>query len=339
MNHRQRFFRVSALMLTALIGIVAAPFLGHQVIDPLASLRGSLAGAEAEILWRIRVPRVCLGVLAGSGLGISGMVFQSMFRNALATPYTLGVSSGASLGASIYVISGLHISIWGITGLSFFALIGAAVAILIVYGITLLRPGFSGTTTLLAGIAVSFSFSSLILFVQYLSDLSGSFRILRWLMGGLETIGYDAVLSTAPFLAVGLAIVVCLTRELNLLAIGDDVAASRGVDCVRTKRLLFVATSLMVGGIVAICGPIGFVGMMVPHVCRLIVGHDHRLLMPTTGAVGAAFLVLCDAFARGVTSSHAEVPVSIVTALFGGPFFLWLLLSSTRGGGLDAHQR
>jgi iron complex transport system permease protein len=283
---------------------------------------------ESDIFWKIRVPRVCISFLAGAGLAVSGMAFQAMFRNPLATPFTLGVASGASLGASIYVRLGLVFSILGISGISIAAFAGAILSILLVYGLTRARRGFSITTMLLAGVAISFFFSSVILFTQYMSDFSQSFRILRWLMGGLEAVGFESVLNMAPFVISGSAIIIYMTYELNLMMTGEEIAASRGVSVRKTKKILFFATSLMVGGVVAICGPIGFVGMMVPHICRLLIGADHRYLTPATLLFGGAFLTLCDMLARTLIAP-AEIPVGIITALLGGPFFIWLLLGKT----------
>ena len=199
----------------------------------------------------------------------------------------------------------------------------------LVYGLTLARKGFSTATMLLAGVAVSFFFSSLILFLQYLSNFTQMFRIIRWLMGGLDQVGYGPVLNLLPFVVVGVRFDrTYLTYELNLLATGEDIAASRGVDVVRTRRLLFFATSLMVGAVVSVCGPIGFIGMMAPHICRLMIGADHRFLTPATLVFGGLFLALCDTLSR-VLIAPAEIPVGIITALLGGPFFVWLLLRGT----------
>jgi iron complex transport system permease protein len=178
---------------------------------------------------------------------------------------------------------------------------------------------------LLAGVAVGFLFSSLILFIQYLSDFAETFRMIRWLMGGLDVVGFEAVLRLAVFVLAGLVVVLLHADELNLLATGEDLAAARGVEVSRTKKVLFFATSLMVGGVVAVCGPIGFVGMMSPHICRLLVGPDHRRLAPVTLLFGGAFLLACDTLARTVIAP-AEIPVGVITALLGGPFFLWLLV-------------
>ncbi len=251
-----------------------------------------------------------------------------MFRNPLTTPFTLGVSSGASLGAAIYVRFGVSLTIMGISGMSLFAFLGAILSIMLVYGLTMAKRGFSTATMLLAGVAISFFFSSVILFTQYMSDFTHSFRILRWLMGGLEVVGFDAALNMLPFVISGSVIILCLTHELNLMTTGEELAISRGVDVKKTKNLLFFATSLMVGGVVAICGPIGFVGMMAPHICRLLIGPDHRYLTPATILFGGMFLTLCDTLARALIAP-AEIPVGVITALLGGPFFIWLLLSQS----------
>ncbi len=323
-------FSVGIVAVSPLLGMASIPW--RVVVDPTAS------GMEADILWRFRVPRVCASFLAGSGLAVAGVAFQAMFRNPLATPFTLGVSSGASLGASIYVHLGLGFAVLGLSGISIFAFVGALLAISMVYGLSRARGGFSTATLLLAGVAISFFFTSLLLFTQYLSDLTHSFRIVHWLMGGLEIVGFEPVLNLLPFVVAGCLILAYLTRELNLLATGEELATSRGLNVRWTKNALFFATSLMVGGVVALCGPIGFVGMMVPHICRLLVGPNHSFLLPASLLFGGAFLTLCDTLARTVIAP-AEIPVGVITALLGGPFFLWLLLTrSLAGDGLGEER-
>ena len=316
---------ISILVLLSLLVLFGAPFIGMKAIPIRALLSPPGIGTESEILWQFRVPRVLIAFLAGAGLGISGMAFQAMFRNPLATPFTLGVSSGAAFGAAVYVKLGIYFSLVGISGLTLSAFLGALLAILIVYTLSKARKGFSTATMLLAGVAMSFFFSSLILFIQYMCDFTHSFRILRWLMGGLEVMGFDPLLNMLPFVFFGAIIIFFLSNELNLLTIGDEIAVSRGVSLTFIKKLIFFATSLMVGGIVAICGPIGFVGMMTPHICRLIIGPNHRYLTPATFLFGGVFLTLCDTLARTLIAP-AEIPVGIITALLGGPFFIWLLL-------------
>ncbi len=326
--------RLAMLFVLAGVALAGAPFVGAKTIPLGAVLGGAATELETHILWRIRIPRVLISFIAGAGLAVSGMAFQALFRNPLAAPFTLGVASGASLGAAVYVWLGLPFILLWIPGVSVFAFLGAALSISLVYGLTRARRGSSTATMLLAGVAVSLFFASLILFTQYMSDYTQSFRILRWLMGDLAVVGFEPVLNMLPFVAGGCAILLYFTRELNLLTTGEDIAMSRGVDVRRTKAVVFFATSLMVGGVVAITGPIGFVGMMAPHICRLLVGWDHRLLAPATVLFGGAFLVACDTLSRTLIplfepQSPVEIPVGVITALLGGPFFLWLLLGGS----------
>lgn len=320
----KRVFLSGCALLTLGI-LVITPLIGIETISPTAVLDPVRGGSDFQLFWQLRFPRVLIAMLAGAGLAVSGMAYQALFRNPMATPFTLGVSSGASLGAALYVSAGLSFSLLGVSGISLAAFAGSILSILFVYGFTRVSRGFSTTTMLLAGIAASFFFSSVILFLQYVSDFTQSFLILRWLMGGLGVVGYRSVLDVLPFVLSGGAITVALTHELNLLVSGEEIAVSRGVNAVRVRKLIFFATSLMVGGIVAITGPIGFVGMMVPHICRLILGPDHRQLIPATLLLGGAFLAICDTLARTLIAP-AEIPVGVITGLLGGPFFVWLLL-------------
>jgi iron complex transport system permease protein len=237
------------------------------------------------------------------------------------------VASGASLGAALYVFLGFSFSIMSIDGSTFAAFLGSLIAISFVYSISRLRSGFSTETLLLTGVAISFFFSSLILFTQYMSNVSDSFQILRWLMGSLTTVGYRDVLQLLPFVSVCIVVILWLSRELNLLMAGDDIALSRGLAVQKTRYLLFFVTSLCVGAIVALCGPIGFIGMMVPHICRLLIGSDHHWLTPATLLFGGSFLIICDTISRLIIAP-AEIPVGVITTLLGGPFFLWLLIKS-----------
>jgi iron complex transport system permease protein len=324
---------LGAILFLALAAIVGSPMIGLRALSLDSVLHPMEGGLDAEIFWNLRVPRMGVAFLAGAALAVSGMAFQAIFRNPLATPFTLGVASGASLGAAVYVRLGLAIGVFGISGISVFAFGGALLSILLVYGLTRIKSGFSVGTMLLAGVALNFFFSSAILFTQYMSDFTHSFRILRWLMGGLETVGYESVLNMAPFIVSGTAIILFLSHELNLMMTGEEIAISRGANVGRVKKVLFFATSLMVGSVVAASGPIGVVGMMVPHICRLLIGADHRYLTPAVILFGGAFLTLCDTLARTLIAP-AEMPVGIITALLGGPFFIWLLLgkSSSRTG-------
>ncbi|MFW5426501.1 MAG: FecCD family ABC transporter permease [Methylophagaceae bacterium] len=315
-NKRATLFFIA---LATLVVVVGSPFLGLS--------HTTSAEIQQHILNEIRLPRMLFAFIAGAGLSLCGMVFQAMFRNPLATPFTLGVASGASLGAALYVFLGLSFSFIGIDGTSFAAFLGALLSISFVYYLSRFRSHFSTETLLLTGVAISFFFSSLILFIQYLSNITDSFRILRWLMGSLSTVGYHDILQLLPFVTICVAVVLWLSRELNLLMTGDEIAISRGVNVQRIRYALFFVSSLCVGAIVAVCGPIGFVGMMVPHICRLLIGNDHRWLIPATLLFGGGFLILCDTIARLIIAP-AEIPVGVITTLLGGPFFIWLLIKS-----------
>ncbi len=334
MECRRRTLVLALILIAALLAVVTAPFIGIRSI-PLAALGDPEAfPVEHRIFWQLRLPRVWAAFLAGWGLAVSGMCFQALFRNPLATPFTLGVASGASLGVALYVRLGLTFALVGVSGISLFAFGGAVLAVLVVYSLTRLRGGCSTATMLLAGVAVSFFFSSLILLLQYLSDFTDSFRIIRWLMGGIDLAGTRPVVVLLGFVALGSLIVLFHLNDLNLLAVGEEFAASRGVEVNRTKISLFFGVSLMMGGVVAVCGPIGFVGMICPHICRLLVGANHRWLGPASLLFGGAFLTLCDAVARTLVAP-AEIPVGVITSLLGGPFFLWLLFSGRHDGAGD----
>jgi iron complex transport system permease protein len=280
---------------------------------------------EARILRQVRLPRVALGFLAGAALATAGMGFQALFRNALATPYTMGVSAGASLGAAIYVHMGIAATLAGIPGSAFAALAGAVATILLVYAVARATYGFSSSTLLLAGVAISFLFTSVILAIQYVGDVTTSFRIGRWLLGGLEVVGFLPVIHVLPFAVLGIVILLAISPDLDLLVVGEESAASRGVAVTTVKKVVFGAASIMVGGVVATCGPIGFVGLVVPHIGRLLLGPRHRTLGPFSVLAGGTFLVACDAVGRTVVAP-VEIPVGIVTALIGGPFFLAMLV-------------
>lgn len=318
-----------AIAAAALLALAAMPLVGRHAL-PLSVLVDVWGDDPAAVIfWRIRVPRALAGFVGGAGLALGGAVFQSVFRNPLATPYTLGVATGASLGVAIASSLGLSVVVIGLSTTSIAAFAGAMVAVGVVWILTRLRPELSSTTLLLAGVAMNFFFSSLILFAQYTASLGDSYRIVRWLMGGLGGVDVETVAHMAPLVAGGAAVILFRARELDLLATGSEIAASRGVAVARTRTVLFVATSVMVGGVVAGCGPVGFVGMMAPHICRLLVGPDHRALLPASAVFGGAFLVVCDTAAR-IVLFPAELPVGVITAFLGAPFFLWLLVRQVR---------
>ncbi len=282
--------------------------------------------ADAQIFFVARLPRTIAAALVGASLAAAGVVFQALLRNPLATPFTLGVSAGAALGAMLAITFPVGLAFAGISSVPIASFAGALGAVAIVYALaTARRQGLSTTVLLLAGITLNAFFSSLILFIQYLADFSQTFRTVRWLMGDLDVGGYGPILAALPFMLAAFGAFAVLPRALNLLTLGGDAAAARGVDVLRTQRLSFFSASLATGAAVSLGGPVGFIGIIVPHLVRLMVGSDHRIVLPAATLFGAAFLVACDTAARTVMAPM-ELPVGILTALIGGPFFLWLLL-------------
>jgi iron complex transport system permease protein len=312
------------------LALALLPFVGSHLVSPFELLSGSLETGDRFVLLTLRLPRVLLAAIAGAALSSAGMAFQALFRNPLATPFTLGVSSGAALGAVLAEKLGTGTSFLGYSGMGLLAFAGALGIVLLVYGLARLKGGLSTAHLLLAGVALSFACGSLLMLIQYLADYTQSFRIVRWLMGSLETTGFSKVLGLLVPASLGLSLLFFLRLELDLLTVGEEFARSRGVDTERVKRLLFLGTSLMVGAVVATCGPIGFVGLMVPHMARLWVGAGHGSLLPACLVGGGLFLCVADTAARTVVYP-TEIPVGILTALLGGVFFLWLLMKSPGG--------
>ena len=287
--------------------------------------------ADAQIFFIARLPRVLAAALVGCALATSGVVFQALLRNPLASPDTLGVSAGAALGAIIAITFDLQVHVAGLTAVPLASFLGAAGGLLIVYLLsTARRQGLSTNVLLLAGVTLNAFFAALILFMQYLADFTQTFRTVRWLMGDLDVAGYAPIAAAAPLVLVSLVAFAFLPRPLNLLSLGSEAAAARGVDVVGAQRLALVSASLATGAAVALAGPIGFVGIIVPHLVRLLVGPDHRLVLPASACFGAMFLVACDLVAR-TAFAPLQLPVGIITAVLGGPFFLWLLLRRAEG--------
>ncbi len=318
------------LALAALVVAALCPLIGSTPIDLARALglKGAAAGGgaanlDAQILFGIRLPRVLFGLLAGGALAMSGAVFQALLRNDLATPYTLGVSGGATVGALLALRWAPGVAGGAITPLAAFAT--AALAVALIYALASLRgPGAPPATLLLAGVTLNLLFGSIILFIQYLSDPYQTYTLLRWLMGGLDISGYGAALALGGATAAGGAALLALARSLNLISFGDQTAAHLGVAVERTRLIALAAASLMTAIVVSFAGPIGFVGLIIPHALRRLFGADHRVLLPACALAGGAFLVVCDTGARTVFAP-TELPVGVVTSFLGAPFFLYIL--------------
>lgn len=317
------------LCLCAMLGaVLVAPFIGSTPISFSRAFSRSLPFADnidAQIFFLARLPRAVAAALVGGTLAAAGVVLQGLLQNPLATPYTLGVSAGASLGAMLAITFAASVPVGGVAAAS---LAGSMLAVLVVYALARARQrGLSTTVLLLAGVTLNSFFSALILFVQYLGEFADTYRALRWLMGDLDVAGYSSIVAALPLVAGAFAVFFWLARPLNLLSLGAEAAGARGVDVHRAQRMAFFSASIATGAAVSVGGPIGFVGIIVPHLVRLLVGADHRLVLPASACFGAAFLVACDVTARTILAP-LELPVGIITALIGGPFFLWMLVRS-----------
>lgn len=313
----------------ALVTCVIAPLAGSAPISLARVFDRSIPftdNVDAQIFFVARMPRVLAGALVGAALASAGVVLQALLRNPLATPFTLGVSAGAALGAILAIALGAAVSVGPLSSVPLASLAGAALAAAIVYGLAT-RPGrpISTSVLLLAGVTLNSFFSALILFVQYMGDFAETYRTVRWLMGDLDVGSFAPILAALPLVLAAFVLFALLPSSLNLLSVGADSAATRGVDVGRAQRVAFLSASLATGAAVSLAGPIGFVGIVVPHLVRLMTGVDHRVVLPASALFGAAFLVACDLVARTVLAP-VEVPVGIVTAMLGGPFFLWLLV-------------
>jgi iron complex transport system permease protein len=331
MTLRTRFARtVLGFGAMALAAVVLAPLVGPTAVDFRRVFDMSIPfndNADAQIFFIARLPRTLAGASVGALFAAAGVVFQGLLRNPLATPFTLGVSTGAALGAILAITFNWSIGIVGLSAVPVAAFAGSLMAVAIVYALAQARHrGLSTTVLLLAGVTMNAFFSAMILFVQYFASFADTYRTLRWLMGDLDVSSYQPLLAALPTALVALAAFAWLARPLNLLSLGADSAESRGLDVTTAQRAAFFSASLATGAAVSIGGPIGFVGIIVPHLVRLLVGPDHRLVLPASALFGAAFLVGCDVVARTILAP-VELPVGIITALIGGPFFLWLLIS------------
>jgi iron complex transport system permease protein len=323
-----------ALFSTLLVAALAlAPVVGSTPISLVRVFDRSVPFADnldAQIFFIARLPRVVAAALVGASLATAGAVFQALLRNPLATPDTLGVSSGAALGAMLAITFHLDFSVAGLPAIPLASFAGSLCALGVVYALAASRRrGLSTTVLLLAGVTMTGFLSALTLFAQYMSDFTATFRTVRWLMGMLDVGGYGPILTVLPMLTVAFGLFATLPRSLDLISLGADAAAARGVNVVRAERTALISASLATGAAVSIGGPISFIGLVVPHLVRLFVGSDHRLVLPSSALFGAVFLIVCDLVAR-TAFAPIELPVGIITALIGGPFFLWLLVRSSR---------
>lgn len=320
---------VSIAVCTA-IGPVKIPVIDvFKIIFSRTPFIGNYIEADYEkslfiIIWQIRLPQIMLGVFVGVGLASAGTAMQGLFKNPLADPFIIGVSAGAAMGAvfSITIIS--KISIFeGFFIVPLFSFMGALLAVFLVYNIAKVKRKISVSNLLLAGIAVNFFLSaltSLMVFI-YIKDARS---VLYWLIGSLGGASWEDLQLAAPIIFVGLVVLIIYSKDLNIMLLGEESAQNLGVDVERTKKIILFFATLITAAAVTVSGIIGFVGLIIPHIMRLIVGPDHRILLPSSALAGGFFLIWCDTIARTEVLG-AYIPVALVTSLFGGPFFIYLL--------------
>ncbi|MDR4498030.1 MAG: iron ABC transporter permease [Candidatus Scalindua sp.] len=299
-------------------------------------LKNTVFGAAASdqtniILLQVRLPRLLLAALTGSTLSLTGAVFQALLRNPLADPYILGISGGSALGAVVAMGFGLHLMIFGFQIVPIFAICGALLTILFVYNFSRIGNYLPTHTMLLAGISLQAMLSALILFLQTLLDPLQLMQVFTWLMGNIPTPEYGNLLWIFLYVVLAIGVILPQARNLNALTLGELDAQIVGIDVERLKKILFFACSLLTGSIVALTGLIGFVGIIIPHLLRLLIGPDHRRLLPACVIAGSIFMVIADTLSRALLSP-TEIPVGVITALIGGPFFLFLLWKNKRNG-------
>lgn len=319
------------LLIVLLITAAAAALIGAFPIPALSLLQANLTPQEQAVLNSIRLPRVLLAVIVGAALAVSGAALQGLFRNPLADPGLIGISSGAALAVALMIVSiGPLPGILGLYGLSIAAFMGGLLTSIVIFRFAGLTGASSVTYILLAGIAINALASAGTGFLAYLSDDQELRTLTFWTMGSLGGALWPGVLICASLVIPATFVLYCNAQRLNILLLGESEARHLGVDSERLKRNIIICTAISVGAAVAVSGIIGFVGLVIPHLIRLTLGPDHRLLIPASALLGAIILIIADTVSRTLLAP-AEIPVGIFTSLIGGPFFLWLLIKQYSG--------
>jgi iron complex transport system permease protein len=306
----------------------------HHVVPGVFGDRHA-SPAHEEIVWDLRLPRVLLGGVVGAGLAVVGAALQALVRNPLADPYVFGITSGAAVGATAVIVFG--VTLLGAFSLSVAAFIGAMVAFVLVLLLAHARGATSPARLILAGVAVAYTMSAISSAMLYFrasqeADAGAAQQVLFWLLGGLSAATWSDVVLPGAAVVGGTLVLILQARSLNALLVGDETAVTLGIDLGRFRKQLFTLTALMTGVMVAVSGGIGFVGLMLPHAVRMLVGPDHRRVLPVCVLLGAIFLIWADVLARTVAAPQ-EIPIGIITALFGAPLFAVILRSRRRAGG------
>jgi iron complex transport system permease protein len=325
---KRKYLLITTLAIALVMTIVVCTAIGAADLSLSDIVRYIFTGigltdTERQILVHVRLSRILLAGLVGFSLAVAGTVFQALLKNPLADPFIIGVSSGAALGAILALSLGAGLTLLGFGAVPVFSFVGGFLALLLVYRVARTGTVLHAHSMLLSGVVVNAFFSAIIMFIISVSEANRLQGIMFWLMGNLGFIDYSRLAMIAGYVLVSVGILFAYARELDLLAFGDETALQLGVEVEKVKRILFFATALMVGAIVSVSGLVGFVGLIVPHMVRLVIGPRHRYLLPAAALFGAIFLVISDTIARTILDP-VEIPVGVITAMLGGPFFIYL---------------
>lgn len=308
-------------------------FIGSSYINPADVLnflvdRNQISSSTLIILSQIRLPRIVLSLLVGAGLAVAGAVFQGIIRNPMVDPYIIGISAGAGTGVMLALFLGVEIVIFNLSSLPAFAFLGAVLTVALVYQLARVGNKLPVLTFLLAGVAVSFILNSLMSFLMVIRTENLQ-QLVYWLMGSLAGSRWADIKMIMPYFLLALITIFYYLKDLNILLLGEESAAHLGLNVEKVKVILLAAASLLTASVVSVSGSIGFIGLVVPHIARMIIGPDHRKLIPLAAIFGGAFLMIADTFARTIMAPM-ELPVGIITALAGGPFFIYLLRNKSK---------
>lgn len=344
LNSRKRYhIYISVMYIFLIILIVFSASIGSSSIGVFDSLElilskipflnriidiSDINQVYEVIVWKVRLPRILQSSLVGGALAVVGCTFQAIFRNSIADPHILGVSSGAALGATLAILSGITLNFMGISIVSIFAFIGAVITIILVYKFGRIGGNIIVTNLLLTGTAISTMLSSAIslLMIYNREQLE---KVYLWTLGSFSSSNWSKVLFLFFVSVISLTVIFMFSRELNIILTGDEVASSLGIDTGKVKNILIIISAFLVAGSVCVSGTIGFVGLIIPHCMRLLVGSDHRILLPFSYLGGSFFMILCDTIAR-IAAKPTEIPVGVITAFFGAPYFIYLLYRNTK---------
>lgn len=321
------------ILLLGAAGFIASFFLGSSGVslkEFFALLQGKASAAQETIFINLRLPRALLAYIVGAALSVAGCSLQGVFKNPMADPFVLGISSGAALGATVAMAAGFGITAIGIGGTTIFAFAFALIAILVVYSLSRIRGKVSTFSLLLSGIALS-SLLSAIIYIIMLINRDKMEHIIMWNMGSVASATWEKFLIVLPVIIVCSVLLMFYAKPMNILLHGDEISQSLGVDSHKVRRNMIILTSLLAAAAVSVSGIIGFVGLMIPHLLRMIVGPDNRKLLPLSFFAGGAYLLIADTIAKMIVPL-TEIPVGIITAIFGVPFFIYLLRRGRKAG-------